>query len=507
MPAPAARAVDFVARCPYRSPQHPGYTSWVSFFPGAGGRWYLTCEEVTRVDPPLPQCSLDAWHRMGLPTGYDKSQYRMEAVILESRDGLETWRVISRQPFRQHHTVGQFGTARTADGRFLRFVWACYALEPSADPAAVLYVSADEGATWERQPALHDPRFVSYPHRLRTLRDGTLVLAAPLAPRWGTPARPLRTCTDLSAPTDMQMTLFFSFDQGRTWQGPLPVLGGQSVSETDFVELPAGDLLLVNNSIFAYPGRQLVYRRGHTFTPGPLERAAGRTGMGEENMVPETACLTAEGLLVGCMRPGAYQLSDDLGRTWWPLQDVPRRGPEVYQPWIHALPDGRIACAGHFGRDAPIAGDDRDDQYLSLHLFRVVQERRTRATCLAVERECDAPARRYRNVFTLHLQGDGQPLADRAVEVWYVERGQPGYASANVVPLDERMAMGGTRIVLRTDARGAARVDLSHLDGRGPHHTIQLVARFNADRADAEYQPCQTCQLECYTSAVQDAPL
>lgn len=29
-------------------------------------------------------------------------------------------------------------------------------------------------------------------------------------------------------------------------------------------------------------------------------------------------------------------------------------GPEVYQPWIYCLPDGRIAC--HYGRDAPISG-------------------------------------------------------------------------------------------------------------------------------------------------------
>src|SRR5205823_5646990 len=121
-------------------------------------------------------------------------------------------------------------------------------------------------------------------------------------------SRPLRTAMALDTPNDMQMTLFFSFDQGRAWSGPLPVFGGQNVSETDFVELPSGDLLLVNNSIFAHPGRQIVFRNGSRFTPGPLQHArAGR--------VPETVCLTSEGILVGCMRPGHYSWSDDLGQT------------------------------------------------------------------------------------------------------------------------------------------------------------------------------------------------
>ncbi|MAE63040.1 MAG: hypothetical protein CMJ18_02105 [Phycisphaeraceae bacterium] len=47
---PAVRAVDFESREVYHGAQTPGYTSWVSFFPGERGQWYLTCEEVTRPD-------------------------------------------------------------------------------------------------------------------------------------------------------------------------------------------------------------------------------------------------------------------------------------------------------------------------------------------------------------------------------------------------------------------------------------------------------------------------
>src|SRR4029077_671306 len=141
-------------------------------------------------------------------------------------------------------------------------------------------------------PAFHDSHFASFPHRLRTLRDGTLLLAVPLAPRWGEGTdRPVRAAVRLDTPNDMQMTLFFSHDQGRTWNGPLPVFGGQNVSETDFVEVPSGDLLLVNNSIFATPARHSAYRAGNRCTPGPLQQV--RSGR-----VPETVCLTADGLLV-----------------------------------------------------------------------------------------------------------------------------------------------------------------------------------------------------------------
>ena len=269
----------------------------MSFFPGEKGQWYLTCEEVTRPEEPLPQCSPPQWYGMGLPCGYDKSQYLMEAVLLESRDNMQTWKVISRQPYHHQHTVGQFGTTRTRDGRFLRFIWACYSPDESVAANEIFYESADDGKTWKKRPAFHDPHFFSWPHRLRTLRDGTLVLCIPLGPRWGTPERPVRTCTDLHAIGEMQMNLFFSFDQGRTWDGPLPIFGGQNVSETDFVELPCGDLLFVNNSIFAHPGRQMVYREGRRFTPGPLEKALGQTHLRQPNMVPETVCLTKEGVL------------------------------------------------------------------------------------------------------------------------------------------------------------------------------------------------------------------
>jgi hypothetical protein len=500
-PEPAVRAVAFESRRVYQSQHHPGYTSWVSFFPGERGQWYLTCEEVSLPDPPLAQCTRQQWHEMALPNGYDKSQYRMEMVILESTDDLRTWKVISREPGRFHHSAGSFGQARTRDGRFLRFVWGCYSLDPGLRPNEVLFESSDEGKTWVKMAPLHDAHFCIYAHRLRTLRDGTMVICAPFGPRWGKGTEyPTRAALNLNAVNQMQMMVFFSFDQGRTWQGPLPIYGGQNVSETDFVELPSGDLLFINSAIFPNPGRQLVYRDGNRFTPGPLERV--RSGA-----APETVCLTDDGIVVGCLRAGAYFWSDDWGQTWQPLVGIPDRQPEVYQPWINYLRDGRIACAGHYGHDDPIRNRDYD-QYVSLHLFRVQVMRRTKDTRIEVERDFDEAANRWKNAYTVALTCDGQPLPGKELCLWYVERHQPGYDSFNTMPLEERMKMGGHRLDVRTGPDGVAHVALPGLDGiTNVHQSYQLVVSFNANRADPTYKPARSPQLEFYANSQQDPPI
>jgi len=494
---PAVEAIDFSSQVVFRSKRLPGYAAWVSFFPGENGQWYIGCEEVSLPEEPLPQTSPEQWYGMGLPVGYDKSQYLMEAVLLDSTDELKTWNVISREPYRHQHSVHQFATARTRDGRFLRFNWACYSLDPHEKTNEILHESSDNGKTWRKVSPFCPDRFAYYPHRLRTLRDGTLALCLPIAPRWGQGSdRPVRHNMRLDTNTEMSMTLFFSFDEGRSWQGPLPSYGGVSVSETDFVELPDGNLLFFNNRIFAQPGRQFVYRDGNRFIPGPLESV--RSGG-----VPESVCLTEEGILVGCHRPGHYAWSDDLGQTWNDLPGIPDRGPEVYQPWIHSLPDGRIACAGHYGYDDPIGEGRRQENYINLHTFRLKVHRKTANTKIWVERDYDEERRRWLNSFVLSLTQDGNPLPDKELVFWYVERDQPGYDSYNATPLDRRMKDGGTILRPKTDATGKAYVQLPERFEKiaDPHLSYQFVVRFNMDREDPDYKPFQTPQFEFYAFA------
>ena len=483
---PAVRAVDFQSRKIYESKQEPGYTSWVSFFPGERGQWYLTCEEVTRPETPLPGTSRQKIYEMGLPRGYDKSKYQMEVVMLESKDGLETWKEISRQPVRFQHSAGSFGQARTRDGRFLRFAWSCYSLDSSVAPNEVFYESTDNGQTWKKMPPFHDDHFVSWPHRLRTLRDGTLVLCVPMRPKWGSDTDyPTRTSRRLDVNADMQMNLFVSHDQGRTWSGPLPILPGQNVSETDFVELPDGNLLFVNNSIFANAGRQFVYRNGNVFTPGPLERVHSGT-------VPETVCLTDDGILVGCMRAGSYYWSDDLGQNWQRLEGVRGNG-EVYQPWMNYLGNGKVACAGHLGLDDAFG---KRDQYVCLQTFKVEVLRKTVATKLWIERDFDEPTRNFLNSFTVSLTANGAPVTNKDVQVWHVFRDAPGYDSWNKTPLAERMKLGGKTIAVRTGPNGTGRFALPEYDGiTNTHRSYQVVVRFNPDGQYPDFKPAQLPQL------------
>lgn len=490
---PAVRAVEFQSRKIYQSKQRPSYTSWVSFFPGEHGQWYLTCEEVTRPEHPLPGVSRQQLYEMAMPRGYDKSRLQMEVVMLESDDGLESWKEISRQPVRFQHSAGAFAQARTRDGRFLRFVWSCYSMDPSVADNEDYYESRDNGGTWQKRPPFHTDRFASSPHRLRTLRDGTLVLCMPFSSKWGNGTdSPIRAANRLDVVADMQMNLFISHDQGLTWTGPLPVFPGQNVSETDFVELADGHLLLINNSIFANPGRQFVYREDDRFTPGPLERVHSGT-------VPETVCLTDDNILIGCMRSGGsywsggYYWSDDLGQNWQRLDGMPG-SEEVYQPWIHYLGAGQVACAGHFGFDDPVG---MRDQYVCLQTFKVQVLRKTISSKLWIERDYDETTRNYLNSFTLSLTANGQSLANKDIQVWSVFRDSPGYDSLNKHSLAERMKLGGKAVTVRTDADGKGRFVLPEYDGiKDIHATYQLVIRFNPDGQYPDYKPAQLPQLE-----------
>jgi hypothetical protein len=499
--SPAVRAADFHSARVYQSAQHPSYTSWVSFFPGERGRWYLGCEEVTSAQSPLPAASKDWVYGMSLPRGYDQSKYQMELVLLESEDQFRSWKVISRAPVKA--SGGSFAQARTKEGRFLRFVWAAYSTDPSATPADIYYQSDDNGSTWKRMPPFVNDHFVWYPHRLRTLRDGTLVLCAPLAPKWGRgTGYPIRAAINLDAVGDMQMNLFISHDGGKKWSGPVPILAGQNVSETDFVELTDGNLLFINNSIFPNSGRQMVYREGNQFTPGPLERVHSGT-------VPETVCLAGDDLLIGCHRPGVYFWSDDLGQNWQPLEGAPT-SIEVYQPWIQYLGNGRVACAGHLGADDPIHARD---QYISLHTFNVQVLRQTARTRLWIERNYDVTRRSFLNSYTVTLSGFNPtspsntnsagafPLPSKDVEVWYVSRDAPGYDPWNKKSLGDRMKLGGKTIVVTTRGDGQATFSLPEFDGiTDIHQSYQMVVRFNPQHQYPPLKPAQLPQLEFYAN-------
>lgn len=489
----AAEAVDFARREVYRAEQTPAYTSWVSLFPGDRDEWYLSFEEVRPSDPPLPRATLDQWYRMALPDGYDKSSYHMEVVLLKSSDQCATWSEVSRQPVRFQHSSSPFAQVRTRDGRFLRGLWTCYSLEEPQQPGRFLFESTDDGATWKRLPPLLDDRLCAHPHRMKQLRDGTIVLAVPYGLMWGPDKLiPVRTAKPPYAIENLRMSLFVSHDEGRTWDGPIALFPGRNISETDFVELPSGDLLAFVNSIFGQAGRQIVHRVGDRFVPGLYESIPHQT-------VPECMTLTDDGVLVGAMRNGPYSWSDDEGRTWQPLKGTQSCG---YQPMIRQMADGRIICAWHRGADDPIASAD---QFIGLDLFRLQVDRRTVKTNLALERCFDPGQNRFLNEYEATLTADGVPVPNKRVTLWYAVQGQPGYEPFNRGVLPERMSLGGKTIEATSDAQGVARLAIPEANLSAARH-YQVAAVFNADRSDPDHLPAASAICGFHSSSHGNDP-
>ena len=178
---PSVRAVDFESRKVCQSSQHPGYTSWVSFFPGERGQWYIGCgrsltaaSSAALHDSAVVRDVAAQWLRqVGLPHGDGPTGINGRPQDL-ARDLARTGAISAQR--------GSFAQARTKDGRFLRFVWSCYSLDPSVKPNEIYYESGDNGKTWIKMPTFVDPHFAAQSNRLRTLHDGTLVLALPLSP-------------------------------------------------------------------------------------------------------------------------------------------------------------------------------------------------------------------------------------------------------------------------------------------------------------------------------------
>ena len=333
---------DYRQRTIYHSPETPGYTSWVGVWLTSDGR--LECSFVQRTGP--------------------KDAPRESVPVLESKDAGLTWtRVDGDIP-----CGGGRGMAVLKDGTLVAPRWA-------SDPNDAGYVqrSNDGGRTWS--PPIHflsPAEYRAWPTIIRPLRDGRLVLMAGAWKRGDGPVPNPR----------MTKMMFVSKDGGRTWAPPIILMPtAQGVcEESDFCELPSGDLFWIHRAEHFPPHRveigPLAARMGEPFPNGYSDRMQSvvrtrgdgwRPGPASPAPFPHSGfpcvLLTQEGIILHLATDGIYWTAD-VGKTWARLP-IPGTG---YYPRAVQVPNGTIVCVGHVG------GDDvygTVDQSITQQTFRL----------------------------------------------------------------------------------------------------------------------------------------
>lgn len=351
------KAVDFEQREIYHSPETPGYTAWVGFWQLTDGS--LCCDFLQLTGPRDNPVSA--------------------VPLLGSRDGGATWTVLhdgsaaSNPSASGIYTVSRDsrrGMAVLPDGTLVRGNW------PPGDvsDSGSVERSLDGGKTWiDRQYFLPRKEYRAWPTLIRPLRDGRLVLFAGCWKRGDVSGgkRPDFPPGQEGMLPSMVKMMFVSADKGKTWSKPIVLMPAEvgSCEESDFCELPSGDLFWIHRTehypdhmtdihplasrmgadppgSFWYSDRMqsIVRKQGDTFLPGKCEIAP----------FPHSGypCLlsTREGAILHLATGGSHYTLDE-GKTWHELTAGGKPIGVYYYPKALQLSDGKIICIGHRGGD------------------------------------------------------------------------------------------------------------------------------------------------------------
>lgn|GEM_PF-1271994 len=475
----------------YHPKVRPGYACWVYLWRSVNGELRLAFGEKRRAkNPSYRPIPLDFEESMVQPIKYQITSPDVinESVIMKSDDEGATWKETGRSESKGI----MYAFTSTPDGTILNGFETSYLSFTRAEiPITGIQKSTDGGNTWRSVAILLDGKYFGYPYRLRRLSDGVLVLICSYWLGFG-PGRPrltrqskephlveeLRDGCRPSQDSGISVGCWISQDNGTTWHDPLIVLPGIIAPEPDFVELPSGDLLVLNSTIQGGPAvRQYVYRTKHGFIPGPVYKVVS-------GQVPETVCVAKSGLLVGATRCRAYTCSNDDGATWHEISGMPKC---EYQPQIIELKDGRFLCAWHMFGDCVFG---QHHQFVGQHVFRL-RGNLPSVTKLELTRDLNKKKTRYINAYTVHLSSGKRNLPKKRIKFWIHARYRDTYDLRPPAPEP-------WEVYKMTDKSGKAHIHLAGFDKEINIHQGYEIKAYFIPSKDGQLAPAESHSYFAY---------
>lgn len=477
LPKLFAHAVEFEESVAYRPAKRPGYCCWVTVWKAYDGSLLLNfCERRKHSNPIYRSIPLDFWEAMQVPVKYQCQlctcpDILPETVILRSQDHGKSWKEVGRSIL----ICEPLAFASLPDGSILRGIDNAYSAYYSNEKVVcTVQKSIDLGNTWTDIARLEE-NFYFTPYRMRVLADGTIGMLGTYNPTFGpSRAKSTRNVTPAYTRTEVQAAFFYSRDQGLNWEGPVLLLAGVTAWEPEWVELASGDLLVVNCDVQGGANtRQVVICKGKRFIPQPvLDIVSGP--------VPETIVLSKEGLLVGTRRGGPYTCSNDMGKTWYRIGDVPNA---MYQPRIIQLDDGRFLSMAHWGGDNFVG---EIDQYIGQQVFHL-EEHLPAPTTLDLMRDRNSARTQYINSYTATLTAANNPVLDK--EIKFTVRADTRNRASYVT----------STYIRRTDESGRAHLALPQFNtciDINRNYTVQ--AEFSPPTTNATLPPALSLKYAAY---------
>jgi len=355
----------------YHSPQTPGYTCWAGAWVMPDETLMISFHQATGPFTGRPHAPKDVLGKLTWPPadgtnfGYDMTGLHQELIYLASTDNGQTWEQVATYPYHSPMNGISKGPVALPDETIIREVFGHYL--PFWDVPQTGYVqhSTDGAKTWGAPEPFMDPaKYMTWPGRLRLLRDGQPVLLGAYAER--IPG----VSTRAQWQRYMTLALWVSTDGGHTWSEPVKVLPPDTGydNECDCAELPDGRLLVmsrVDRPVPPHSGprwQSILEPEGDTFRlvsaePAPFPHSG----------YPDVLA-TREGVVLYLSDTSGIHWTADAGENWHDLGI----GGIRYYPHSVQLPDGTIFCVYHRGGDNPYDGSV--DQEIQAMTFRLQVE-------------------------------------------------------------------------------------------------------------------------------------